>query len=67
MVAKGADELVLAHVGVPLDADLLRNAAPWTESSLAGRQLVLLNIDPAWGSIREDRRFANALKKVGLP
>jgi tetratricopeptide (TPR) repeat protein len=29
--------------------------------------LVLLHIDPSWGLVRDDRRFAEAVKKAGLP
>jgi hypothetical protein len=29
--------------------------------------LVFLKVDPAWDTVREDPRFQNAIRQVGLP
>ncbi len=49
--------------------DELDKAFTWLEKALEARSagLIYLGVDPAYDSLREDPRFVELLRKVGLP
>jgi tetratricopeptide (TPR) repeat protein len=57
--------LALVHIALG-ETD---RAFEWLEKAIEARdwQMVLLNVEPAFDSLRSDRRFATLVERVGLP